>query len=344
MKTSISIIAGSRQIVDNAFALFTKNIGFPVLKRPQESKNGLFSSNYSASFSLANADIEIISFDSIENGRSMLGKPELSRIGAIKYDNNSKKSECQNLKSPEIRIIKDFIFNDRPICIPTLELIKDDDSTKNTSEDAQTEMKNDLSINDCSENNFDLNIGVKEIVLSYDNETKIYNELKEKIYNFYPLSQSIKGIPNMYVIGQNAPALRLWPSCISTLVLQVKCVQEVKDFFDKKSNGKVHTEWIGVTGANKGQLYIQHPVLNGLDIRFCEKTNYESSFCEGTESLMDQILLKQEGHHISGGNNNKDATNENDKIDNATLVKRGEGDCWIEFRTVLKRDPSRLFR
>lgn len=85
------------------------------------------------------------------------------------------------------------------------------------------------------------------------------------------------------------------------------------------------TSRIGYNGLGKGQIMLREPALNGLDVRFCEKTKPSSAFFEAQESLLANSTSELQSTHVLGSKTEADP-------------RQGNSDCWVEFRAGVK-DP-----
>lgn len=104
---------------------------------------------------------------------------------------------------------------------------------------------------------------------------------------------------------------------------------------------------IGYTGKGNGQLRIQAAAssnnvnpLNGLDVRWCERTKPTSMFTEAQESLLASSLPELQSANVLKASG-KDQPGEDD-------ARIGSSDCWVEVRTMVQNPrgfaPSRKSR
>lgn len=86
----------------------------------------------------------------------------------------------------------------------------------------------------------------------------------------------------------------------------------------------------GGLGPGHGQVMLLHENLLGLDIRYCPRTTISSTFSEAQESLLAGSLdeLQSSNILVSGGSNSK------------SDERTGNGDCWVEVRSMVKRPSS----
>jgi hypothetical protein len=166
------------------------------------------------------------------------------------------------------------------------------------------------------------------------------------------VGETVAGRPNCFWLRPGSLALRLLPSPMSALVLRApngggggsgrKPLGQVQEELERR--GLVRARPIGLTGASAGQLLLQAPELDGLDIRIC---NYEGEalpvvWAEGEEVLRENVL-----EELNPAIDVQPVVGEGDLAASvpAAHYRRmssggsGVGDCWSEFRATVRR-PS----
>jgi hypothetical protein len=122
-----------------------------------------------------------------------------------------------------------------------------------------------------------------------------------------------------------------------SLVFQCQSLEEVRDLVEDKLGGNTYK--IGWRGHGQlGSLIVSHPSLMGLEIRICESTGAEwvpsIHFDESQESLLAGSLPELQSTHV---------VSQGDKMTTSGDTKIGNGDCWVEVRSNVKR-PSGFFK
>lgn len=214
-----------------------------------------------------------------------------------------------------------WLTEDRPVVTPTLAMVSDASSIITTTTTTPPL--------------------VKEIVLGAGPRM---NELATLVQEDLH-AQPFPTLSHVYALGGNDTsttggiAMRLLPSIMSSLVLQVPCMTQAKEDLWAR---KVPFEEIGSTGATEGQVLLSSPLLRGLDVRLCDGGAPISPFFnEGDEVLREGVFTELNpalDKPLEGGAGAQGSAP-------AAAYRRsgtGMGDCWSEFRTQLRR-PSGFF-
>jgi len=158
------------------------------------------------------------------------------------------------------------------------------------------------------------------------------------------VGEPVAGRPNCFWLRPGSLALRLLPSPMSALVLRApgKALGQVQEELGRR--GLVRARPIGQTGASAGQLLLQAPELDGLDIRICghQGEDLPGVFAEGEEVLRENVLdelnpaIDVQPVEEEGGLAASVPAAQYRRMSNGGS---GVGDCWSEFRATVRR-PS----
>jgi len=130
-----------------------------------------------------------------------------------------------------------------------------------------------------------------------------------------------------------------------SLIFHYSNFEDLDEMEEKLQQVGAISSKIGYTGTGKrGQLLVRHKDINGIDIRFCESTEYSSNFAEAQEALLASSLEELQNVNVmlegKEGSNYEGMDGNRGKVD----VMNGLGDCWVEFRANMKKPSGFLNR
>jgi len=196
--------------------------------------------------------------------------------------------------------------------------------------------------------------GVKEIVLGTGEEGQGMAAAQALLGTSRLPALSVHGCPGLYMLGDTTPPppreqrpsaavpalapplarpprVRLLPSQVSSLVLQVSSLEASAAALG--GGGGVALGRIGATAVAPGQLAVGAPCLAGLDLRLCAADAPAAAFAEGAETLLGASLPELQSARALGSRPGEP---------NRPLRGGGGGggeflgDCWMTFRATLK--------
>lgn len=142
--------------------------------------------------------------------------------------------------------------------------------------------------------------------------------MSKKCVDIWPLCREEQK-PYDCDVTVTAPVLRILPSPVSTLVLQVNDLEVARSALIARG---IHVDVIGKKQAP--QLVVQAPeTLRGLELRLCASSMVTPDFAEGNSTLMEGVIVQQPNSTSLVKSSASDGVS-------------SEGDCWMEFRAMLK--------
>jgi hypothetical protein len=174
---------------------------------------------------------------------------------------------------------------------------------------------------------------LKEVVIptSFDATYADGRSLQQELSNA-PLSRPVTGL---YQLASGL-CLRPLPICESDRRLSpISLVFHAKELdhlpWVDVSNGEAISKnkdlsvyKIGFNGIRKGQIMVRSDDLMGIDLRFCECSDFRPGFAEAQEALLAGSLPSLQSQHVLDG------------AKGVVDPKTDQMDCWVEFRESVK--------
>lgn len=325
----VSVIGGSQTAIDSSFLALTEDLKLDVAWEPRQQHLELstgwspipFNKEiYSCGVMVGNCVIELVEIRALSQLQKIIGKKKHEGSGTIisvgmKSEAGSP-SACDVLSSMELddamslvsRLSRHGGGDIKPI-------ITDKFIGKNEFGTSLANLKltgDEIRIR-----------GIKEVVVGHPS----VQDITASITTLKGIDSQVQmGKLNVWHFGTMcSPAIRLIPDSFSSIILQVDDLDTSVKYLSDAS--RTSHSFVGKTGGHPGQVRLHVAGMEKLDVRLCADSSFFDYFNKCSDTMMEEADYVEElqPHSRKAGSGS------------------GVGDCWMEFRAMMK-SPAGFFK